>query len=231
MNDIAYDAQRRRIEQYFDRTAVQAWERLTSDAPVGRIRATVRAGRDAMRALLLDALPADLQGASLLDAGCGTGSLSIEAARRGADVLGVDISPKLVAIANERSEATRLRGSVRFIDGDMIAHDRTFDHVVAMDSVIHYERGPMLDVLAALASCARHTLQFTVAPRTPMLRLMHASGKLFPRSDRSPSIVPVDVAAMRRTILSDPRFAGWRLGRTRRVHRGFYISEAHELLR
>ena len=41
------------IETYFDRTAVEAWARLTSDAPVGRIRATVRAGRDRMRATLL----------------------------------------------------------------------------------------------------------------------------------------------------------------------------------
>ncbi len=37
------------LETYFDRTAVEAWARLTSDAPVGRIRATVRAGRDQMR--------------------------------------------------------------------------------------------------------------------------------------------------------------------------------------
>jgi hypothetical protein len=35
---------------------------LTSDAPVGRIRATVRAGRDRMRATLLSWLPQDLRG-------------------------------------------------------------------------------------------------------------------------------------------------------------------------
>ena len=44
---------RSEIEHYFDRTAVAAWEKLTSDAPVGRIRQTVRAGRDEMRATLL----------------------------------------------------------------------------------------------------------------------------------------------------------------------------------
>ena len=51
---------RDRLEDYFDRTAVRAWERLTSDAPVSRIRQTVREGRDRMRALLLSRLPADL---------------------------------------------------------------------------------------------------------------------------------------------------------------------------
>ena len=42
---VRYVERRGQIEAYFDRTAVQAWTALTSDAPVGRIRATVRAGR------------------------------------------------------------------------------------------------------------------------------------------------------------------------------------------
>ena len=50
------------LETYFDRTAVEAWARLTSDAPVSGIRATVRAGRDLMRATLLGWLPGDLRG-------------------------------------------------------------------------------------------------------------------------------------------------------------------------
>ena len=78
----SYDRRRGQLETYFDRTAVDAWAKLTSDAPVGRIRATVRAGRDEMRNTLLSWLPANMSGARLLDAGCGTGALSIEAARR-----------------------------------------------------------------------------------------------------------------------------------------------------
>lgn len=60
--DSSYLERRGEIATYFDRTAVDAWKRLTSDAPVGRIRATVRAGRDRMRATLLDWLPDDLSG-------------------------------------------------------------------------------------------------------------------------------------------------------------------------
>ena len=62
MEHIEYTSRRGEIENYFDRTAAAAWERLTSDAPVGRIRATVRAGRDRMRATLLSWLPDDLSG-------------------------------------------------------------------------------------------------------------------------------------------------------------------------
>ncbi len=92
MAAVTYQQRRGQLETYFDRTAVAAWARLTSDAPVGRIRATVRAGRDDMRATLLDWLPADLHGKRLLDAGCGTGALALEAARRGAHVVAIDLS-------------------------------------------------------------------------------------------------------------------------------------------
>ena len=83
MYTLSYRNRRRELETYFDRTASETWARLTSDAPVSRIRATVRAGRDQMRAILLDTLPKDLTGRRVLDAGCGTGALAREAARRG----------------------------------------------------------------------------------------------------------------------------------------------------
>lgn len=84
MPTLSYQERSGQLLTYFDRTAVEAWTRLISDAPLGRIRATVHAGRARMRATLLDWLPADLRGARLLDAGCGTGQLAVEAAQRGA---------------------------------------------------------------------------------------------------------------------------------------------------
>ena len=63
----SYLERREEIETYFDRTAATAWQRLTSDAPVSGIRATVRAGRDRMRATLLSFLPNDLRGVLIFD--------------------------------------------------------------------------------------------------------------------------------------------------------------------
>ena len=120
MTASSYALRRGEIETYFDRTAVAAWSRLTSDAPVGRIRATVRAGRDEMRRTLLGWLPPDLRGRRLLDAGCGTGALAIEAARRGADVVAVDLSPSLIGLARERAPRERGAGKVEFRVGDML---------------------------------------------------------------------------------------------------------------
>ena len=220
-----YLARRAQLETYFDRTAVAAWARLTSDAPVSGIRATVRAGRDRMRATLLSYLPADLTGLRILDAGCGTGSLAVEAAERGADVVAIDLSPTLVALARERAPQHL---AIDFRTGDMAdpALGR-FDHVVAMDSLIHYRAPDMARAAAQLAGLADRSLVFTFAPRTALLTIMHAAGQLFPRGDRSPAIEPVTPTRIRALIETD----GFCTLRTERVAGGFYISQALEVVR
>ena len=114
-----WEAKRARLEQYFDRTALDAWAAMTSDAPVSKIRATVRAGREDMRNTLLGWLPQDLRGRRILDAGCGTGMLAIEVARRGGDVVGIDVSPQLIEIGKERLPAD-VQGKISLHAGDML---------------------------------------------------------------------------------------------------------------
>lgn len=232
MQNTTYQRRRGQLETYFDRTAVQAWSRLTSDAPVGRIRATVRAGRDRMRRTLLEWLPADLRGKRVLDAGCGTGALAVEAARRGADVVAIDLSPTLIGLARERTPRDLGLGRVDFKVSDMLdpALGR-FDHVVAMDSLIHYRARDVVQALAGLAARTEASVLFTFAPRTPALALMHAMGRLFPRGDRAPSIEPVTEAALHRLVAIELALAAWQPARTQRIATGFYISQALELRR
>lgn len=215
-----YTATRDRVETYFDRTATKAWERLTSDAPVSRVRQTVREGRDRMRALMLSRLPEDLRGARVLDAGCGTGAMTEELALRGATVMAADISPKLVQIARDRLPEG-LRPQASFHAGDMtdpaLGH---FDFVVAMDSLIYYDAADIARTLHSLAKRSGAVV-FTVAPRTPLLMGMWHVGKLFPRADRSPVMVPHAVGPLSRAT-------GPGLAPVGRVSRGFYISQCLE---
>jgi magnesium-protoporphyrin O-methyltransferase len=228
MKAPGWDAKRARLEQYFDRTALSAWAAMTSDAPVSRIRATVRAGREEMRNTLLDWLPQDLTGRRILDAGCGTGMLAVEAARRGAEVVGIDVSPQLVGIGKERLPDD-VKGRISLHAGDMLdASFGTFDHIVSMDVLIHYESDQIAAATARLAERARHSLLFTFAPGTPLLRTARAIGQFFPKSDRSPSIIPVAHDLIKSRLSRSVPQA--RLGRDKRVSRGFYTSHAQEVL-
>src|SRR6478609_3968928 len=222
MTQASYLARRELIERYFDRTAADAWARLTSTAKVSGIRATVRAGRDRMRATLLGWLPSDLRDARLLDAGCGTGALAVEAARRGADIVAIDLSPTLVQLARERLPDDLAR-AIEFRAGDMLdAALGHFDHAVAMDSLIHYDEADMVASLAALAPRTRRSIVFTFAPSNPLLATMIAVGRLFPRGDRAPFIAPIAEQRLRRAIAAQPALAGWRIGRSERIASGFY---------
>ena len=228
MSAMSFEQRRGEIETYFDRTASAAWARLTSTEKLGRIRATVRAGRDRMRATLLAYLPENLHGATLLDAGCGTGALATIAAARGADVTAIDLSPTLAALARDRATPDSV-GTLRFLVGDMTDPALgQFDHVVAMDSFIHYEAEDVARVLAGYASRTKNSIVFTFAPKTPLLAAMHAAGKLFPRGNRSPAIVPLAESDLRRRLAA---LTDWRIARTTRIASGFYTSQAMELVR
>jgi magnesium-protoporphyrin O-methyltransferase len=229
---VSYLQRRDRIESYFDRTAAAAWARLTSDAPVSGIRATVRAGREEMRRTLLSWLPTDLRGKRLLDAGCGTGALAVEAARRGAQVTAIDLSPTLVNLARERLPQDIGYGHIDFRVGDFLDPALgAFDHVVAMDSLIHYDAVDVQRALLGLAQRTAASIVFTFAPRTALLALMHAVGRFFPRGDRAPMIEPVAAGPLRTALDAHPELAAWRCARSQRVTRGFYISQALELQR
>ena len=232
MTEATYLKQRVKIEHYFDRTAAQTWARLTSNAPVSGVRATVRAGRDRMRATLLSWLPDNLSGMRLLDAGCGTGALAVEAARRGAQVVAIDLSPTLVDLARERVPTDLGAGSIEFLSGDMLDPALgQFDFVVGMDSLIHYQPQDVIRVLSGLAARTDKTLLFTFAPSNFLLASMIAVGRLFPRQDRAPFIAPVAEDKLRALIGGTEGLSEVQIGRTERISSGFYTSQAMELIR
>jgi ubiquinone/menaquinone biosynthesis C-methylase UbiE len=72
-------------------------------------------------------------GMKVLDVACGTGNLSLPAARLGATVTGVDIAPNLLEQARAKAEAEGLK--IKFDEGDAEAlpyEDASFDAVVTM---------------------------------------------------------------------------------------------------
>ena len=230
MSNTGYETRRGELATYFDKTAVDKWKAITSNSPVSRIRETVRAGRDEMRTTLLDWLPHDLTGMRILDAGCGPGQLAVEMARRGAEIVAVDLSPNLIQVAIERTPSCLDGGKIDYLAGDMTSKELgAFDYVVAMDSLIHYPMETVVKILADYSPRVRRGILFSFAPRTPLLAAMHNVGKLFPRNDRSPAIVPIAEAKLKQAIGADGQLTKFDVRRTLKVDSGFYKSQALEL--
>src|SRR5207344_1684762 len=74
-------------------------------------------------------------GLKVLDLGCGDGTTALPAARRGADVLGVDIAKNLVEAGNRRAQDEGL-ANCQFKEGDATdlkeLADQSFDLVVSV---------------------------------------------------------------------------------------------------
>ncbi len=91
---------------------------------------------------------------SVLDVGCGTGLHSVELARRGYTVLGIDISREMIEKAREKSAGIP---NVSFVNADVRSFNagRRFDSAIAMYGVISYFVSDD-DLMEALRSIRAH---------------------------------------------------------------------------
>jgi ubiquinone/menaquinone biosynthesis C-methylase UbiE len=80
-------------------------------------------------------------GASVLDLGCGVGRWSRLAARRGAQVVGVDLSPTMIAEARRRAGDEQISANCRFFTADISdlsgVLGQKFDRIVAVTVLQH----------------------------------------------------------------------------------------------
>ena len=87
---------------------------------------------------------------SVLDAGCGTGRVAVELARRGVDVIGVDSDPDMIDAARAKAPELRWGG------GDLAELDLPdrVDVVLLAGNVVPYVAADRRG--RAVAACARH---------------------------------------------------------------------------
>ena len=91
----------------------------------------------------------------VLEAGCGTGRVALELARRGHQVTGIDIDPSMIVEARRATQ-----DNMRFVEGDLMdltdLVDGPFDVVAAPGNVVVYlTPGTEADVVAQLVSVVR----------------------------------------------------------------------------
>ncbi|MEO7556425.1 MAG: class I SAM-dependent methyltransferase [Acidimicrobiales bacterium] len=89
-------------------------------------------------------------GGSVLDAGCGSGRVAIELARRGYEVVGADVDASMLAAARQRAPA------IEWIAANLaeLGLDRRFAAVLMAGNVVLFT--PPGTQAAVVAGCARH---------------------------------------------------------------------------
>ncbi len=204
MTSATYLSRRNELQTYFDRTAVEAWRRLTSDEPLSGIRATVRAGRNGdARTRCSPGCRSDLRGARLLDAGCGSGALAVELAGRGAEVLG----GRRFADAHRSRPRARAAGAGGRHRLASRRHARPATRSVRLcrrDGQSHplRERRHRAGDRDAVAVARRRRSCSRSRRARRRLTLMHAVGRFFPRGDRAPAIAPISARRLGRSLKS-----------------------------
>jgi magnesium-protoporphyrin O-methyltransferase len=106
-----------------------------------------------------------------------------------------------------------------------------FDYVVCMDSVIHYQSPDTVQVLERLAQNTQEKIIFTFAPSNFLLESMIRLGKIFPKKDRSPFIIPISEKKLQEQIELSSGLDRWSITFSQRVSSSFYQSQAMELTR
>ncbi|MGH3900797.1 MAG: class I SAM-dependent methyltransferase [Pseudonocardiaceae bacterium] len=128
---------------------------------------------------------------SVLDAGCGTGRVAIELARRGLDVVGTDLDPDMIGLAGAKAPG------LTWVHADLSELDlpTRFDAVVLAGNVIPYVATDRRE--AAVVACARHL--------APGGRLIAG----FQLQQGWPSLADYDGWCQRAGLALEARYATW----------------------
>ncbi|KAL5225686.1 hypothetical protein ABZP36_012325 [Zizania latifolia] len=224
------------VRAYFNSTGFERWRKIYGSATdgVNRVQLDIRDGHAQTVAATLSMLrdsPVPLAGATVCDAGCGTGSLAIPLAAEGASVLASDISAAMVAEAQRQAQAAMAAqptGSAfhmpRFEVRDLESLEGRYDIVVCLDVLIHYPREEAQQMIRHLASLAGKRLLLSFAPKTFYFDFLKRIGELFP----GPSKATRAYLHSERDIEDALRQAGWRVTNRGFISTQFYFAKLFE---
>lgn len=174
------------VRNYFNTSGFDRWKRIYGETDdVNSVQLDIRQGHAITVEKVLKFLgDRPLQGVTICDAGCGTGSLSIPLALQGAHVYASDISSAMVDEAARLAEdALKSKPNCKlpeFEARDLESITGKYDTVACLDVFIHYPQKEAGAMVQHLASLAENRLIISFAPYTLYYAILKRIGELFP---------------------------------------------------
>ncbi|XP_073143583.1 magnesium protoporphyrin IX methyltransferase, chloroplastic [Henckelia pumila] len=224
------------VREYFNNDGFQRWRRIYGETDdVNKVQLDIRLGHsktvENTMKMLLDEGP--LNGVTVCDAGCGTGSMSIPLAKEGAIVSASDISASMVAEAEKLARAELLRGKDELSPGlalptfqvkDLESVDGKYDTVICLDVLIHYPQSKADAMIAHLASLAKDRLILSFAPKTFYYSLLKRVGELFPGPSKATRAYLHSEADVEQALQK----VGWKIRKRGLITTQFYFARLVE---
>lgn len=245
---VATDPQKRRTEQmaqtggnekeavrnYFNTAGFERWNKIYGETDeVNKVQLDIRTGHAQTVDKVLRWVDAEggVKGTTFADCGCGTGSLTIPLAMRGAQVSASDISSAMVEEASRRFQesaaGSKDAAAPVFEALDLESVSGKYHTVACLDVMIHYPQDKVDGMISHLASLAEERLIISFAPKTLAYSILKRIGELFPgpsKATRAYLHAEADVeAALQR--------AGWKVVKREMTATQFYFSRLVEAVR
>ena len=217
----------RRVKNYFETSGFSRWTAIYGNGSIPPIWGVIREGHARAMDKVIDWIQDD--GArTALDAGCGTGALTIRLADCGYEVHGFDVSAPMVSFARYITrDRTRGVAPVFFV-GNIAALDaapRSYELVCCLDVLFHYPHAEVSEMLSKLAGLCSFKLIGSFALRTPLNAFwMQIGTRYFHQKNRMTNMHLLSYDEVEQVLYR----AGFRITRTCRIKRFFYDSYVFE---
>lgn len=218
MSGINPASHKSQLQHYFDGVGFERWSAIYGDADLSRIRRTIREGHEQMLAQVEMWLLDDRKPKTLLDAGCGTGLLSVRMAQHGINVRGIDIAPRMISAASLAAENAQVDHFSDFSVGDVETVDGQFDAAVCLDVLVHYPHNAFSQLCTHLAQRSTGSFIMTYAPYNRLLAMLHWLGGRFPKGERRTDIQMIPERVVKQALAE----ANMKIFRQVSISHGFY---------
>jgi magnesium-protoporphyrin O-methyltransferase len=224
------------VGDYFEGEGFQRWRRIYDEESddVNKVQKDIRDGHAMTIDIALSWLGREkLEGMTICDAGCGTGSLAIPLALKGAKVSASDISSAMVEEAGRRfDEESAAKSSLLAVRPSFEAKDLEsvsgkYATVTCLDVVIHYPDSKMAGMIKHLTDCAEERVIMSFAPKTPYYSFLKRVGELFPGKSKATRAYLHAEDDIEQTF----NRLGWKIVKRDMTATSFYFSRIVEAVR